>query len=103
MKVSNANACAGARRQPLASRVQDQIMAVKIRQNLPRPRRVLMDQISSSDQRMSASALHKLQAPREDWVRSAQIVRLKVAAFLLGMAPVSTRGYNERIKIDRTF
>jgi hypothetical protein len=66
MKVSNANACARARRQPLASRVQDQIIAVKIRQNLPGPRRMLMDQISSSDQRMSASALHKLQAPRED-------------------------------------
>ena len=73
------------------SRVQDQIIAVKIRQNLPRPRRMLMDQISSSDQRMSASALHKLQAPREDWVRSAQIVRLRVAAFLLGIAPVRAR------------
>jgi hypothetical protein len=91
MKVSNANTCAVARRQPLAGRVQDQIIAVKIRRNLPRPRRMLMEQISSSDQRMSASALHKLQAPREDWVRSAQIIRLKVAAFLLGMAPVTAR------------
>ena len=43
--------------------------------------------ISSSDQRVSASALHKPRTPREDWFA----VLKSSAAFLLGMTPVRVR------------